>query len=172
MNADHVMIDLETGDTASTAAIVSIGAVVFAGPHAGPTFYQAVDITSSSAAGLTISDGTMAWWAKQSEQARAVFTDPDRLPLTAALGELAAFLGLPDVRIWGNGASFDNAILANAYNRIGAPLPWKFWNDRCYRTVAAGIQARREQMGTHHNALDDAISQAEHLLQHAPGAIV
>jgi hypothetical protein len=75
------------------------------------------------------------------------------------------------MRLWGNGASFDNAILAHAYARCGATPPWKFWNDRCYRTVAALTATPRQQGGTHHNALDDARSQAEHLITAAAWAL-
>lgn len=173
MNTDHVMVDLETADNVPTAAILSIGAVVFKGPNEGLTFYQAVDLRSCSNRGLTTSSQTMSWWAKQSPEAQKVFTDPERLPLVRALFSFSDFmLQLSDPRVWGNGASFDNAILANAYRAAELNLPWKFWNDRCYRTVAAGIRQRRVQTGTHHNALDDAISQAQHLMQYAPGAVV
>lgn len=170
---DHVMVDLETADNVPTAAIVSIGAVVFAGPYAGATLYRAVDLQSSVSAGLTTSVDTLEWWGKQSTEARAVFTDPRRVPLAEALDVFAAFLRpTQDVRVWGNGASFDNAILQTAYRLAGLDLPWKFWNDRCYRTAAARIQQRRAQQGTHHNALDDAISQADHLTTYAPEAII
>lgn len=70
-----------------------------------------------------------------------------------------------DPLIWGNGASFDNVILANAYRAASIQQPWAYWNDRCYRTLKKrylDIALRRQ--GTHHNALDDAISQAEHLI--------
>lgn len=173
MTPDHVMIDLETADNVPTAAVVAIGAVVFQGPNAGLQFYTAVDLHSCLAAKLTMSDDTMAWWGKQSLEARAVFADPQRMPVLAALQEFYRFMqSLNEPRVWGNGASFDNAIMANAYRAVGVPLPWKFWHDRCYRTVAAGIFQKRHQQGTHHNALDDAISQADHLLAHAREAVV
>lgn len=173
MTPDHVMVDLETADNVPTAAIVAIGAVVFRGPHAGLQFYRAVDLHSCLAAKLTMSNDTMAWWGKQSPEARAVFADPQRVPVLAALQEFYHFMNeLNEVRVWGNGASFDNAILSNAYRAVGVPLPWKFWNDRCYRTVAAGMLQKRQQQGTYHNALDDAISQADHLIRYAPEAVV
>lgn len=171
MQAQHVMIDLETVDSRPTAAILSIGAVVFHGAGAGREFYIPVDVESCKAVGMTESAETLAWWAKQSEQARSVFNDPDRKPIRFALGELARFVD-PDARVWGNGAAFDNAILANAYAACGMRLPWKFWNDRCYRTIAAFARTRRVQSGTHHNALDDAKSQAEHLLSFGPSVLV
>lgn len=162
--SNHIMVDLETADNVATAAIVSIGAVIFAGPRAGETFYTAVDLQSSLTAGLTMSVDTMQWWGNQSAEARAVFDDPMRVPLVEALAAFDEFV--PEgAKVWGNGASFDNAILAMAYRLCGLDLPWKFWDDRCYRTVAAHLP-RRVQQGTHHNALDDAISQADHLTKH------
>lgn len=171
MNAPHVMLDLETADSRPTAAIVSIGAVIFHGDGTGREFYAAVDLQSSLDAGCTKSEATLAWWAQQSEAARAVFTDPARVSLAVALQALASFID-PQARVWGNGASFDNAIMANAYAAMGMPLPWKFWNDRCYRTVSAIAPTRRQQGGTHHNALDDAKSQADHLLTFGRGFLV
>lgn len=171
MSGYHVMLDLETMDTVPTAAIVSIGAVVFSREYVEThnTFYTAVDAHSSIGAGLTESNSTMEWWARQSAEAMAVFTDVNRLPLQHALAQFSAWFP-PGAKLWGNGASFDNAILATAYRAVGVTPPWDFWNDRCYRTATAGLP-RRVQAGTHHNALDDATSQAFHLLQEAPEAI-
>jgi len=67
--------------------------------------------------------------------------------------------------MWGNGASFDNVILSETYLRLGMKAPWPFWKNKCYRT-AKGMYPAVEinRSGTHHNALDDARSQAEHLI--------
>lgn len=71
-----------------------------------------------------------------------------------------------DAEVWGNGASFDNVILRGAYARNSTPAPWAWWNDRCYRTIKAlHREVPMERLGTHHNALDDAISQALHLIR-------
>jgi exodeoxyribonuclease VIII len=43
--------------------------------------------------------------------------------------------------------------------------PWRHWNDRCYRTVKSLYpDVKLERVGTHHNAVDDAESQARHLI--------
>jgi exodeoxyribonuclease VIII len=100
-----------------------------------------------------------------------VFNDPAAIHLAVALQRFT--LWLPnDCKLWGNGASFDNAILANAYAALKMEQPWAFWNDRCYRTIKAMHPKQKQQhLGTHHNALDDAISQAEHLIAIAPGVL-
>ena len=163
---DHVMVDLETVDNVATSSILSIGAFVFAGPHEGLAFYQPVFFGSGLALGLTYSDDTMRAWAKQSEAARTVFMDARIVPIAEALAEFSKFLKpCKDVRVWGNGADFDNAILQVAYRKVGLQPPWAFWNNRCYRTMTAKCP-RRQNTGTHHNAYDDAVSQAEHMLTH------
>lgn len=164
----HVMLDLETLDNGPTSAIVAVGAVRFDRSGVDPrgTFYSPVSAQSSIDAGLTINGSTLNWWMRQSDAARAVFAD-DAPHLADVLTGFASWLP-DDCKLWGNGASFDNAIMANAYRAIGHPQPWEFWNDRCYRTAVAGVTIEREQLGTHHNAVDDARSQAEHLIAWAP----
>jgi exodeoxyribonuclease VIII len=68
--------------------------------------------------------------------------------------------------VWGNGASFDNTILTETYKRLGRTPPWPFWKDRCYRTVKSMFpNVPMERSGTHHNAMDDALTQAQHLIE-------
>jgi len=168
---NNVMVDIETLDNKATSAIVSIGAVKF-GPNGYDEydqFYAVVDVQSCIDVGLTLSADTIKWWMKQSDQARSVFQQPG-LYLTGVLLEFGKWLP-DDCKLWGNGASFDNVILSNAYSVLNLPQPWKFWNDRCYRTIAAMHDRQRFQQGVHHNALDDAKSQVEHLIKIAPEVI-
>lgn len=172
-----IMLDLETLGNGSNAAIVSVGAVAFsleARRLGGDTFNKVVDIESSVAAGGEMSVSTVLWWLKQDIVARNIFKMQGSVatapPLDTVLGwftEWGARQGdWSKLRVWGNGAGFDNVILRNAYQRLGRQAPWDFWNDCCYRTVTSqfpGIRFVRK--GTHHDALDDAISQAEHLIK-------
>lgn len=166
-----IMLDLETMGNGPDAAIVAIGAVAFAVDSLeinvqGYSFYRVVNLGSSVENGGVIDPDTVMWWMKQGDQARAGLAAPGshihhtlfdfRSWVINTTGE--------SVRMWGNGAAFDNVILASAYRRAGLAMPWKFWNDRCYRTVKALYpHISMERAGTHHNALDDAISQARHL---------
>jgi len=159
------MLDLETVDTAPTSAIVSIGAVYFC-PETkklGREFYQPVNVNSCYKLGLTKSEKTLDWWQTQSVEARRVFIDNDRVNLGYALNEFSVFTD-KGCYVWGNGAAFDNAILANAYNVLGLATPWKFYNDRCYRTIRTLLPESMDRIGIHHNALDDAKTQATHLM--------
>lgn len=153
-----------------TAAIMAIGAVEFdmAAGVLGERFYSIVDLESSVAQGGEITPSTVLWWMQQSQGARDAFkAKGDHIAF--ALCQFSAWLEnrAPHGgrQIWGNGAAFDNVILASAYRRAGLPVPWEFWNDRCYRTAKALLPyAPVVRVGTYHNAVDDAATQAAHLL--------
>lgn len=173
MNTD-IMIDLETLGTTADAVIVSIGAVRFdinAAPDtpfasADDCFYIVCNIDDSQI-NRHISRATQEWWARQSPQARSVFDQPST-DITLALVGLGAFIaatpGKPTV--WSNGADFDLPMLAHAYHQYDVALPWAPYSGRCYRTYKNLPGARTitmPRLGMHHNALDDAIYQAQHL---------
>lgn len=169
----NVMVDLETMGTGPDAAIVAIGAVVFdPASHNidGETFYRVVDLASSVRQGGVIDADTVMWWLQQGDQARSCLANENKVDIIEALMAFAAFLRHKSngagVMVWGNGAGFDNVILALAFKRAGLSVPWPFWADRCYRTVAALCpEIKRESYGVAHNALDDAVAQALHLMK-------
>jgi inhibitor of KinA sporulation pathway (predicted exonuclease) len=73
---------------------------------------------------------------------------------------------LDSVLVWGNGANFDNTLVAAAYRAMKMDVPWQYWNDRCYRTIAnMFLKTRVERVGTGHHALDDAKTQTLRLLK-------
>lgn len=175
MQCDDIMLDLETMGTGSNAAIIAIGAVAIdrsAVDNVYSKFYCVIDLASSVEHGGIVDKDTEAWWSRQSPEARRILDDPtiERLTIDDALFKFAGWLkgvGLNKnkTNMWGNGADFDNVILMNAYNRIDLDQPWGKYNNRCYRTLKSlrpGLKMVR--IGTHHNALDDAHSQALHLL--------
>lgn len=165
------MCDLETMGLQDNAAIVSIGVVEFSETELGRNFYVNVSLESCTAVGLVTSASTIDWWSKQEQSAIAAWQEnPGQL--VDALSELNRYLekatgGLGSVRLWGNGAGFDNVLLKNAYQAVGADEPWKYYNNRCYRTMAGMFPLAPDEMparvGTYHNALDDAITQAVRL---------
>lgn len=166
----NVMLDLETMGNGPQAAIVAIGAVEFSleTGDLGSEFYAPVSLASAAQAGGEMDASTVLWWMQQSDEARALFKVPGR-PLADALQAFTQWVGnhgtYDGVCVWGNGATFDNVILASAYRRLNAPRPWPFWGDRCYRTVKAmHPNVPLTRVGVHHNALDDAKSQALHLI--------
>jgi hypothetical protein len=74
------------------------------------------------------------------------------------------------LRLWGNGASFDNSIIRYAYRQCEQELPIKFWNDRDMRTLVGFYPPQLQytwrkntiRLGDHHNALDDSKHQVKY----------
>ena len=168
MKPINIMLDLETWGTKPGSVITSIGAVVFNDEAVLDTFYARVDPQSCTDAGLTIDPATVLWWLRQSDAAREEFIMPNQ-HIETALADffrwcLAGREG--DPVLWGNGATFDNALLRAAYEACGIVPPWGAFSDRCYRTAKSyRPDIKMVRTGTHHNALDDARSQAEHLIR-------
>lgn len=159
------MIDLETLDTTPTALILSIGAVMFDKDKIGEVFYQIVALDDFMIKNFTISASTLNWWIKQQE-ALLEFSKYGENIHSALIGFDAWFKTRNGLEVWGNGAMFDNAILINAYKRCHLELPWSYRNDRCYRTIASSYDKLDVPfLGTRHNAKDDAIYQANYLIE-------
>ena len=171
----HLMIDLETMGTNTNAPIVVIGAVFF-DPQTGeigPVFYIVISLTDAMNTGAVPDGGTIEWWLKQSSEARAAILT-DQVKLRDALSRFREFINEYSdekfVQVWGNGATFDNAILRTSYERLDIPCPWRYYNDRDVRTIVElgktiDFDARTviPFEGVRHNALDDARHQAKYV---------
>lgn len=185
-NKTHVMVDLETLNNNSTAPIVSLGACMFwhegkpriaAGEKVEGIYmvcdYKWYDLPAFKSL-FPMSMDTVFWWLRQDKKAQQALTEAETTyELPQVLDAFARWLydvsgGKPDrVCLWGNGASFDNVVLANAYKTLGIEPPWKFWNDRCHRTIKnlyPNVQAPLLSAEDKHNAFNDAVNQATHLL--------
>lgn len=165
---EHVMLDLETLGKRHNAALLSIGATKF-DPFTGEiidTFYVAVDPESCQALGLTVDASTVMWWMDpERNAAREAMMREERLDLPSALYGFVDWFG-GDKPVWGNGSTFDNVIMQSAFAACLIETPWKFWNDKCYRTLKGQAKhIKLQRVGTYHNALDDAISQTKHMCE-------
>jgi len=162
----HAMLDIETLGKGNNAAILSIGATIF-NPFTDDiydTFYVAVDPESCQQLGLTLDASTVMWWMDDARSiARSNMLKEERVDLPSALYGFTDWLR-EDMPVWGNGATFDNVIITSAFNACRLEKPWKFWNDKCYRTLKGlAPEVKLQRVGTYHNALDDAISQTKHM---------
>jgi hypothetical protein len=183
----NVMLDLETYGTTPGCVVLSIGAVEFGRDGLKSSFYAAINRQSCLNAGLIEDPDTVAWWSRQSEEAKQTLRDSESKTASVSLGKaigqldfwLSQIVGCIDnaagrktLLIWGNGADFDPPILAAACRASGHDVPWPAHGGRCYRTLKnlrPDIHLTRS--GLHHNALTDAHSQAEHAIRliHAVG---
>lgn len=178
----NVMLDLETLSNKSDAVVVQIAAVMFEPLTGvvGAEFNQVVDLEDSMIYG-TLNGETLKWWMQQPEEARAIFNSKGTTTLESALLSFTDWItknsdmkteeGSPDAIVWGNGATFDNVILNNAYEELGLTPPWSFYNSRDLRTVVdlgitiKDVNPKKELTfeGIPHNALDDAKHQVKYL---------
>ncbi|WP_447869991.1 3'-5' exonuclease [Serratia fonticola] len=174
---NDLMIDLETMSNKPNAPIVAIGAVFFdlATGKLGQQFYTAVNLASDMARGAVPSGDTITWWLTQSSEARAAITSDQAIPIGEALLNLSTYVAAnceqpKRLTVWGNGASFDNVILRSAYERCGLPPCWNWFNDLDVRTIVMlgrqiDFDPKRDMPfdGDRHNALADAIHQAQYV---------
>ena len=166
--ANHVMIDIETLSTQVDAVILSVGICIFNkdGEILGKGLRN-INVEEQKEAGRHVDEKTLAWWGKQSDEAKKVLFTKDKLGTYDFVVWLNMCFESYDVQyVWGNGSDFDNVILNNFIVKTVGRMPlWKFYNNRCYRTLKnlyKGVEF--ERVGEHHNALDDAITQTNHLI--------
>lgn len=165
----RVMCDLETLGVNSNAPILAIGAVAFDEETGavGDSFYRCIDPETSVEKGAVMDVSTVMWWLKQGDAARAAVTKKEGAThITAALRDFADWYPSPKVQFWANGPDFDAVILANAYKASGLEAPWKFWNQRCFRTLRGEFPELEYSLPTTaHDALADATAQALHAVK-------
>lgn len=184
----HIMMDLETRGTVPGCAGISIGCVEmdFVKLELGREFYTVVSLPDSLEHFLEEDPDTVEWWEKlkaKSPEAGKLLEEcnhPDAPGLVAAMESLNDWLkdigaGVRSTRLYGNGADFDNPILRVMYQAAKVqPFGSKagFFGGRCYRTLKsldelfgpAFAAPKLERTGVYHHALDDAKTQALHLM--------
>lgn len=72
---------------------------------------------------------------------------------------------IKNTKYGGNSARFDLGLLENAYDKAMLSIPWKFYQERCVRTLVSfnpEIKNNLEFTGTAHNALADCYHQIKY----------
>lgn len=167
-----IMIDIETLGTKPGCVVLSIGACEFSDKGVSKEFYASINPESCTQWGLTIEPRTVLWWFDQSQDARDFITKGKRVDLDIALAELKAAFKWKGKNVWCNGASFDFPILTAAHDAVGHNVPWEFWSQNDYRTIKNIVgrdvfEACKVEATVAHNALADAVSQANTLINMA-----
>jgi len=164
----NVMCDLETTGTEAGCCILSIGLVVILDGVVCDSFYEKISHSESKMAGFSDDADTLAWWNKQradiQEEAFSGIRGPKSV-LESVKHFLAEYGNAKEIYLWGNGADFDNTILAAAYRKLGLQQPWHYTNNKCYRTWKTSVAIPYQKPLDAHNALADAAAQARHLIQ-------
>jgi hypothetical protein len=171
----HMMVDIESLDTAPSTVICSLGAVVFDDQRMDIITKRTWNCNwqSQLAAGRTASESTLRWWLEQEENARKQLLRRGQ-ELTQVLFELRSFWNMnkPE-RIWANGMDFDIAALAHAYrqsepSRLGDAIPWGYNAARDLRLfrdiVPQDVFDDVAKPAVVHDALQDAEFQSRYVM--------
>jgi hypothetical protein len=160
-----LMLDLETLSTRSEATILTFGAIKFS-PYNQEQLtdgiYHRINVDEQLALGSNVDENTIAWWGKQADDVREEAMSPEnRISLEEFTQNLNRFVVGVD-NIWAQGPVFDIVILENLYRRLEKPVPWQFWQIRDSRTLLSSLgDPRDKNKAGLHNALEDAVSQAQ-----------
>lgn len=174
MNLNDISLDGETLSVNYDAPLVAIGAVAFdrTTGKLGAKFYREVDLQSAINSGR-VHAPTLRWWINQSARAKDIFAiKADQSSLATALMDFSSWCrsvgkGVP--RVWAKGPAEDITWVNHAMTvgGHGISVPWHHSNVRDVRTITelaeelADFNARSvPEVGEAHNALDDAIYQA------------
>ena len=165
----NFMIDIETLDTENTAAVISIGAVVF-DPDTkhveDNTFHVNIDFDEALKYG-THSESTIKFWERQPQEAVDTLFTPEPVALKDALLAFNKYVkswGTPKPKfIWGNSPSFDVAILRYACKQTGVKFPFTPWVEMDVRTLKNLLpkEAIPKKEGVNHSAVDDCMWQCK-----------
>lgn len=168
------MIDFETLGTDPDTCVISLGACFFnlETEKIGPTFYMAFEIDEQIKKGRSITGDTLKWWMSQSDAAKKVFNEKAKSPkeiLSTFSQWVLAQNTISKIKPWGNGSSFDISIIEDLFCMYDVKCPWLFYNVydvRTFKRFVANNAKIDKSTGINHNALDDAINQANYVIKH------
>ena len=161
----HVMLDWETLSTEPNAVVLSIGLVPFnlededtfeiLEADESRQYFRTIEFQEQIDAGRHVSASTLMWWMQQNRSAqKETFNERGRIGVEKLLEEVIPFIGKK--RLWGNGASFDNPILATLCTDFGF-VPPPFYMARDLRTIQdLSDNDRLKERGVEHSAIADA----------------
>lgn len=166
---NDLMLDVECLGIGADGALLAIGAVFFdENTGLGAEFYRTINLATAVNRGGTMDASTVMWWLGQDEAARNAVRF-NGYHIDEALEDFVTFFkkhGSNDTRVWGCSPTFDCEKVNSALKRSGLKTPWKYFLERCYRTVRERNQSVEPDVRTGlHNALDDAKFQASHLIK-------
>ena len=160
-----IMLDIETLATSPDAVVLTFGAIKFdpfnPSIQMSDGIYFRINVDEQIDLGRRVDEGTVAWWGTQSAEVREeALGETDRASLEDFTKALNKFV-VGATRIWAQGPVFDIVILENLYRQIGKPAPWQYYAIRDSRTLLKALGDDRKGGALLHNALADAVSQAE-----------
>ena len=165
-----LMLDIETLGTKHDAPVLSLGACWFNydKPEIEPTgkIHVVFDVEyQQKHQGRIIRADTVKWWMGQSEAARSALFPPNPTLFQSFIDKLTAMTSAADA-IWAKGPDFDCTILQSLVEACGVDYKWPYYKHRCVRTMTVQLSdlcSHVRLSGAAHNALDDAVHQANQI---------
>ncbi|RMH22127.1 MAG: 3'-5' exoribonuclease [Gammaproteobacteria bacterium] len=159
---NHLMIDIETLDTANTAVVVQVGWCLFDAHNISKPTELFPDIQDQIDMGRTISASTLKWWMTNEsidEMTRQRVFDPViYTSIEDVAVRLRTVVGSGVDHVWSHGPHFDIAILKDL---LGDNI-FHYRSPRDTRTMSLlAPNAVKPPAMTKHSAGDDAYAQAQ-----------
>lgn len=167
----HIMMDIETLSTNSNGVVTSISAVQFdlVTGKVGKQFDVTIKLDEQVDKGGVIDIPTVVWWMSQDIEAikNMLMNKQDISIALNKFNDWIKSLGIPlnDVKLWGNGVSFDNVMVRNLYSRHGIDFVLPYWCDNDVRTLVTigNIDTRNYTfVGVKHYGIDDCKHQIKY----------
>lgn len=169
---NHIMLDIETLGTGSNAVVVSISAIIFdiKTGDIGECFEVGIDTNEQVIKGGIIDQETIDWWDKQSGEAKSELSRLLKEPVYDALTSFNDFIkrnftAPSKIKLWGNGATFDNVIVRNLFKRQGIDFKIPYYADMDVRTLVylAKVNTKSYDFtGVKHRGIDDCKHQIKY----------
>lgn len=170
----EIMLDIETLGTSDNALITTISMVQFdlETGEVGSQIELALNWEEQEKNGGIIDAGTVRWWMQQADVAIKAMVNLPTYSVERVIVEIEEWIEaifgekVNDVKVWGNGVTFDNTIVRNLYTRHGATFPIPYWGDTDVRTLLAlcptKVKKEVEFVGTQHKGIDDCLYQIKY----------
>lgn len=166
------MMDIETLSTDSNGVITTISAVQFdlETGSIGKEFEIALNIKQQVDTNGIIDISTVVWWFSQDIKAITAMLRLDKQDVGFALLAFNNWLKsleqpVKDMKLWGNGVSFDNVMIRNLYKRYEVEFVLPYWCDNDVRTLVTlgNIDTRDFKFeGIKHCGIDDCKHQIKY----------
>lgn len=167
----RAMIDIETLGTKPGCVVLEIGIVCnVSNPYDangnGADWSASCHVDIAQQPDALIDPATLLWWMRHpvafDRLTKAQLTGQAVAP-TSAIDTLAVMLRGVD-EVWANSPSFDCAILVDFVDRHAGAVPWRYVQERDFRTARAlHTDVPYVPPTDAHSALADALAQAAHL---------
>lgn len=160
--AKGIVFDLEALDNKPTSVVLDLAAVVFDTDDnnsfrdiiadSNRTFHVKFDVRGQIKSGRSVGKQTVAWWANQGEEARAILKPSVRdVSLTDGMARFREFcewhgINKSNGQAYCRGQSFDFAIIADIVDKLEweigySMFPVAFWNQNDIRTALRWVMA-------------------------------